>query len=294
MLEERKATVEAFLTALQGRADAIERVLELKQENEVAASPSESPEPKPMVPITPVAAPVPTQNLNEPPAYHILDVPHPPCACTANTSNTGHSRPISRYNRTGGCTAIKLRDGLQCMWSCVSGQRFCRIHCVAHRTVVIPHRVQEGLLEAQRMRVARGEGDKARRVVDVKHYIGKLDEMEGIVKEHQRLFFCRCKSTCSSRFCHYLPKSCSVRTAPGNYSAILEDLKKRRIGAGLLLGELSGRKDARIAEEQGYAEAWTTEFLAEIQQKDTVERRQEVEDLLTVRHPVQPVQRGAC
>ena len=76
--------------------------------------------------------------------------------------------------------------------------------------------------------------------------------------------------------------------------AIFEDLKERRISASLLLGELSGRKDARIAEEQGYAEAWTTEFLAEIQQKDTVERRQEVEDLLTVRHPVQPVQRGAC
>ena len=53
--------------------------------------------------------------------------------------------------------------------------------------------VKEGMLEAQRMRVVCAEGDRARRVADVKHYIGKLDEVEGIVKEHQRLFFCRCK-----------------------------------------------------------------------------------------------------
>ncbi|KAM5541667.1 hypothetical protein V8D89_004648 [Ganoderma adspersum] len=260
VLEERKATVEASLMALQERAYALEREPERQQGQETAASPSEGPEPIPVVPITPVAVPVADRNLNEPPAYHILNVPHPPCACTANTSDTSNSRPISRYNRTGWCTAIKLRDGLQCMWLCVSGQRLCKIHCVAHRTIVVPHRVKEGMLEAQRMRVARGEGDRARRVADVKHYIGKLDEMEGIVKEHQRLFFCR---------------------SAESYLAILEDLKARRISAGLLLGELSGRKDARIAEEQGRAEAWTTEFLAEIQQKDVIERRQEVEDLLT-------------
>ena len=79
------------------------------------------------------------------------------------------------------------------MWSCVPGQRFCRIHCIAHGTIVVPHRVKEGMLEAHRMRVARGEGNRARRVAYVKHYIGKLDEMDGIVKEHQRLFFCTCK-----------------------------------------------------------------------------------------------------
>ena len=84
-----------------------------------------------------------------------------------------------------------------------------------------------------------------------------------------------------------------MRTAPVNYSAILEDLKKRRISAGLLLGELSGRKDARIAEIQGQAETWTTEFLAEIQRNDAIERRKEVEDLLTVSHLVRPVRRGA-
>ena len=75
--------------------------------------------------------------------------------------------------------------------------------------------------------------------------------------------------------------------------AILEDLKERRISAGLLLGELSGRKDTRISEEQGCAEAWTREFLAEIQQKDVIERRKEVEDLLTVSHHIQAVQTGA-
>ena len=74
--------------------------------------------------------------------------------------------------------------------------------------------------------------------------------------------------------------------------AILEDLKERRISAGLLLGELSGRKDARIAEIQGQAEMWTTEFLAEIQRHDAIERRKEVEDLLTVSHIVRPVWRG--
>ena len=50
------------------------------------------------------------------------------------------------------------------------------------------------MLEAQLMRVARGEGDKEHRVADVKRYIGKLCEMEGIVEEHQRLFFCRCEN----------------------------------------------------------------------------------------------------
>ena len=75
--------------------------------------------------------------------------------------------------------------------------------------------------------------------------------------------------------------------------AILEDLKERRISAGLLLGELSGRQDARIAESRGQAETWTTEFLAEIQRNDAIERRKEVEDLLTVSHLVRPVRRGA-
>ena len=44
--------------------------------------------------------------------------------------------------------------------------------------------------------------------------------------------------------------------------------------------------------EQGRAEAWMTEFLAEIQQQKVIERRQEVEDLLIVGHPVRPVQRN--
>ncbi len=58
---------------------------------------------------------------------------------------------------------------------------------------MIPHKVKEGVLEAQRMRVARGEGDPARRVGDIKRYVDKLDEMTAIIEEHQRLFFCRCE-----------------------------------------------------------------------------------------------------
>ncbi|PIL23065.1 hypothetical protein GSI_14372 [Ganoderma sinense ZZ0214-1] len=120
--------------------------------------------------------------------------------------------------------------------------------------------VKEGVLEAQRMRVVRGKGDRACRVGDVKSYIGKLDEMEGIVKEHRRLFSCR---------------------APDSYLTIFKDLKKRRVSAGLLLAGLSGRRDAKIAENQGQAETWTREFLAEIQGKAATEHRQQVEDLLT-------------
>ena len=78
-----------------------------------------------------------------------------------------------------------------------------------------------------------------------------------------------------------------------SYLSSLQDLKERRISAGLILGELSRRNDTRISEEQGCAEAWTREFLAEIQQKDVIERRQEVGDLQTLSHLVQAVQNRA-
>ena len=186
MLEERKATLDVFLAALQARADALEH----KKEQEEATEPLPNPEPEagpqPRLELAPATAP----DLDEPPVYPILHVPHPPCACTSDSSA---SSLIPRYSQNDWCTAIQLRDSLQCMWFCIPGQRFCRIHCIAHGTIVVPHRVKEGMLEAQRMRVARAEGDRARRIADVKYYIEKLDEMEDIVKEHQRLFFCRCE-----------------------------------------------------------------------------------------------------
>ncbi len=67
---------------------------------------------------------------------------------------------------------------------------------------------------------------------------------------------------------------------------LVKELKRRRTSAGLLLGQLSGRTDARIAESRGQAETWATEFLAEVQRKDLIERRKEVEELLTVSHAV--------
>ena len=192
VLEERKGCVTAFLAALQERADTLE--LELKRDQEITASRSKTPEaapgPEPASVPAPAVVPISAPNVDKPPVYPILGVPHPPCACTAKLSD---NRPLPHRHLRGWCTAIKLRDGLRCTWSCVSGQRFCRIHCVAHGTVVLPHKVKEGLLEAQRIRVARGEGDNACRVEDVKSYVNKLDEMVGIVEEHQRLFSCRCE-----------------------------------------------------------------------------------------------------
>ena len=77
--------------------------------------------------------------------------------------------------------------------------------------------------------------------------------------------------------------------APENHAALVQDLKQRRTSAGLLLGKLSGRTDAaRIAEEQGQAETWATEFLAEVKHKDAIERRKAVEDLLTVSDVLRP------
>ncbi|KAI1784180.1 hypothetical protein LXA43DRAFT_245218 [Ganoderma leucocontextum] len=244
VLEERKRSVVAFLAALQERADMLER--ELEREQEVAALSSNDPEP----------APVPVPNVDEPPAYPILDIPHPPCACTADSSDSRPNPP----GPPGRCTALRLRDGQRCTWTSVSGQRFCRIHCVAHGAVVISHKVKEGMLEAQRMKIVRGEGEKARRVEYVKTYLAQLEDMVGVVEDHQRLFSCR---------------------SPESHSALLKSLRKRRTGAGMLLGELSGRMDARIAENQGQAETWATEYLAEMKQKDAIERRKAAEDFLT-------------
>ena len=177
VLEERMGSVVAFLAALQEREETLGRGL--KRDQEADALP-----PKRPGSVPPVAVP----NVDEPPAYPILEVPHPPCACTASSSD---DRPYVRSDLPGWCTAIKLRDGLGCRWRRVSGQRFCRIHCVAHGMDVFPHKMKEGALEELRMRVARGEGDKARRVADAKSYVEMLDEMRGIIEEHQRLFSCR-------------------------------------------------------------------------------------------------------
>ncbi|PIL23061.1 hypothetical protein GSI_14368 [Ganoderma sinense ZZ0214-1] len=298
VLEERRGSVEAFLAALQARTDAIERELEFKLkrekeqaraqefEKEAAASPSENPAPElPVAPVptapnpAPTPAPAPNPSDSEPPAYPILDVPHPPCACTADSSDT---RPEPR-GPPGRCTALRVRDGERCTWTCRSGQRFCVIHCVAHGTVVVSHKVKEGMLEAHRMRLVRrareakrasgtgstgeaeaegaaGDRDKVQRM-DVKVYIDQLEEMIGVVEEHQRLFSCR---------------------SPESHATVLHDLKQRRTSAALLLGRLSGRTDAaRTAENQGQAETWAAEFLAEVKHKDALERRKAVEDIVT-------------
>ena len=282
-LEERMGRVMVFVDKLRERADIFE--LKRNGDQDVTVLPSESTEAAPE--SGPASAPAPTPNIDEPPAYPILDVPHPPCACTATSSN---DRPRSH----GGCTAIKLRDGLQCAWSCMSDQKFCLIHYMAHGTVVLPHKVKEGVLEAQRMRVARREGDTACRIADVKFYVEMLDEMREIVEEHQRLFSCRCEYGSLSRLCMYSPQPRSARAAPDSYEAVLKDLKRRRTSAGLLLGELSGRTDGKIAESQGQAETWATEFLAEVKHKDENERRKTAEDLLTVSDPVHPVHGRTC
>nr|VWP01302.1 DNA polymerase gamma (EC (Mitochondrial DNA polymerase catalytic subunit) [Ganoderma boninense] len=334
VLEERKASIERFLAALQARADAIERELELKlerereqkqeQEREAVASPSESPAPElsasapspvrvrvpspvaapelgrepeqqeqeqegevstsppenlaPELPATapapvpsPAPVPAPDAEAGEPPAYPILEVPHPPYACTADSSDT---RPEPR-GPPGRCTALRVRDGERCTWTCRSGRRFCMIHCVSHGAAVVPYKVTDGILEAERMRLARGEAEggraststgdpgdvKARRIEGVKDYVETLEVAIAIVEEHQRLFSCR---------------------SPESHAAVVQDLKQRWTSAGLLLGKLSGRTDAaRIAEDQGQAETWATEFLAEVKHKDALESRKTVEDLVT-------------
>ena len=79
-----------------------------------------------------------------------------------------------------------------------------------------------------------------------------------------------------------------VSIAPGTHEALLRDLGQRRTIAGLLLGKLSGRTDAGVAENQGQEETWATEFLAEVKNKDAIERRKAVEDLLTVSDVLRP------
>ncbi|KAM5541664.1 hypothetical protein V8D89_004645 [Ganoderma adspersum] len=234
VLEERKGCVEAFLAALQARADDIEH------DQAVAAEPAAT-----------------AADPDEPPAYPILEVPHPPCACRAGTSD---NRPHAAGGPPGRCTALRPRDGERCTWTCAAGQRFCLIwHCVGHSTAVISHQLEEEMLEDQRKRVALGKGGEACRVRDVKNYIRKLEEVVTIVEEHQRLFSCR---------------------TPDGHSALLTDFKMRRTAAVLLLGELSGRADAKTAEKQGQAEPWATEYLAEVKRKDATERREAAEDLL--------------
>ncbi|KAM5543567.1 hypothetical protein V8D89_002818 [Ganoderma adspersum] len=264
VLVERKGSVVAFLAALRARAGDIERELTREREQEQAAAPSEDPEPEPAPATATPAAPVPTPapaaapDPDEPPAYPILDVPHPPCACTAGTRD---NRPHTAGGPPSRCTALRLRDRERCTWTCAAGQRFCRIwHCVGHGTVVMSHQAKEEMLELLRKTVGRGEGDDARRVRDVKNYVEMLEEMITIVEDHQRLFSCR---------------------SPDTHAALLRDLTQRRTSAGLLLGRLSGRTDVAVAENQGQAETWATEFLAEVKNKDAIERRKTVEDLLT-------------
>ena len=79
------------------------------------------------------------------------------------------------------------------------------IHCVSHAGAVVPYKVTDGILEAERMRLARGvaegagapstgdPGDvKARRIEGVKDYVEALEVAIAVVEEHQRLFSCRC------------------------------------------------------------------------------------------------------
>ena len=310
VLEERKGSIVAFLAALQARAAAIEH-RELEREQAAAPSPSDTePEPEPAttpeVPVrasAPAAVPTRTRNPDSPPAYPILDVPHPPCACMAGTSD---NRPHAAGGPPGPsrCTALRLRDGERCTWTCAPGQRFCRIwHCVGHSTVVMSHRTKEERLELLRKAAARGGGDNARRIRDVKNYVEKLEEMITIIEDHQRLFSCRCEYARILLALYYpcrLIHSClrsppllssapaHVSIAPGTHEALLRDLGQRRTIAGLLLGKLSGRTDAGVAENQGQEETWAMEFLAEVKNKDAIERRKAVEDLLTVSDVLRP------
>ena len=310
VLEERKGSIVAFLAALQARAGAIEH-RELEREQAAAPSPSDTePEPEPAttpeVPVrasAPAAVPTRTRNPDSPPAYPILDVPHPPCACMAGTSD---NRPHAAGGPPGPsrCTALRLRDGERCTWTCAPGQRFCRIwHCVGHSTVVMSHRTKEERLELLRKAAARGGGDNARRIRDVKNYVEKLEEMITIIEDHQRLFSCRCEYARILLALYYpcrLIHSClrsppllssapaHVSIAPGTHEALLRDLGQRRTIAGLLLGKLSGRTDAGVAENQGQEETWAMEFLAEVKNKDAIERRKAVEDLLTVSDVLRP------
>ena len=319
VLEERKGSVVAFLAALQARAGDIER-RELEREQAAAApSPSDTePEPEPAsttTPEVPVRASAPaavaTRNPDSPPAYPILDVPHPPCACMAGTSDNRPHATAGGTPSPSRCTALRLRDGERCTWTCAPGQRFCRIwHCVGHSTVVMSHRTKEERLELLRKAAARGGGDNARRVRDVKNYVDKLEEMMTIVEDHQRLFSCRCEY---ARIllpvyypCRLIPYSClrsppllspapaHASIAPGTHEALLRDLGQRRTIAGLLLGKLSGRMDAGVAEKQGQEETWATEFLAEVKNKDAIERRKAVEDLLTVSNVLHPRAYNPC
>ena len=314
VLEERKGSIVAFLAALQARAGAIEH-RELEREQAAAPSPSDTePEPEPATtpevpvrPSAPAAVPTRTRNPDEPPAYPILDVPHPPCACMAGTSDNRPHATAGGTPSPGRCTALRLRDGERCTWTCAPGQRFCRIwHCVGHSTVVMSHRTKEERLELLRKAAARGEGDNARRFRDVKNYVEKLEEMMTIVEDHQRLFSCRCEYACVLLYysylglCRLIPYSClrsppllspapaHASIAPGTHEALLRDLGQRRTIAGLLLGKLSGRMDAGVAENQGQEETWATEFLAEVKHKDAIERRKAVEDLLTVSDVLRP------
>ncbi|TBU23885.1 hypothetical protein BD311DRAFT_672945 [Dichomitus squalens] len=232
VLQEKKGNMVAFLAGLEERARELE-IAQLGRPHEDALS----------------------QASDAPPAYPILDAPHPPYACTKNNSD---DRPGPR-NAPQQCTALRRRDGKPCTWKCVSGQRFCAIHCVAHPVHVFPIRMQEGLLDVERSKVVQGQGEASRRMEEVKSYIGGLAYMETAIAEHQRVFLCGDTES---------------------HAALLRDLSIRRTRAAMLLGQLMGRQDARIAEEQGQTETWAAEFLAEVRQRDAAERGKVVEDLV--------------
>ena len=163
VLRERKANVDAFLEALENRA----RELELAPPESAVENADGAPEALP--------------------AYPILDSPHPPFACTRDLSDAG----LPPHSGTRQCTALRWRDGKPCTWKCISRQRFCAIHCVAHPAAVLPIRVQEALLDDDRVKVVQAQDDLALRVKDVKRYISELTNVERLIEEHQQLFLCR-------------------------------------------------------------------------------------------------------
>ena len=73
---------------------------------------------------------------------------------------------------------------------------------------------------------------------------------------------------------------------PAEHDAFLEDLKRRRTCAAVLLGELKGRRDVDIAVRQGQAEEWASEYLSQMRQEDSEARKTLIGSATVVRNPI--------
>ncbi|KAI0760698.1 hypothetical protein C8Q74DRAFT_247347 [Fomes fomentarius] len=187
-------------------------------------------------------------------ARALLREPHTPFTCDTCIPHGTLVNPK--------CPTIQMTTGKQCPWSPKHGHRVCQLHIMTHATSCNMHAFEMLTLERSRAEAARvrvGMGDVSSNIAIVRSYIRELERAMASRLKHQTTYSCE-----------------------DIHEASLENFKRRRTSAVLLLAALNGREEVKIAVRQGEWERWTSEYLAEVKRLEE-KANNELVGRLTVR-----------